>query len=107
MGSIIGKTTQNVDYINHFNEIKLKCEKYKNDQKELLNIFRSEFNIVINNWNSGTLCKYDFDTVTHIIGYIKDKHLFILYNSFLEKWNDGNLKTRDLNVITTYLKRFC
>lgn len=93
--------------INHLTDVKNKCEINKSNQKILLKIFKNEFNILIKIWNDGKIHGYHFEPLTYVMKYIDDKQLFIIYNTFIQKWNSGILNSNDFNIITEYLNKFC
>jgi len=94
--------TQNeINYIRH---LRIKCDASNMNQYQLLNIFRSEYNIIIEKWNNGTIRGHDFTPCTTIISYINNDVMRMDYNTIVTKYNNGELSSKELTQFSLKLK---
>ena len=68
-------------------------------------MFLKEFNIMCVKWNAGKLYGYHFNTCSHIINYLDDKHLFAIYHGLINKWNNGQINGCDFDLLNNYLNK--
>ncbi len=88
---------------NHNEAIKDICNINKTDQSLLLKLFRDEWDKLCVLWNNNKLHGYNFKHCTVIISYLQDKYLFMLYNKLIDKWNIGECKGNDFELISKYI----
>ena len=65
--------------------VKNECEINVKNKQFLINMFSKEFNIMCVKWNHGKLYGYHFNACSHIINYLDDKYLFVIYDRLINK----------------------
>ncbi len=99
----LGNSAIQIEENKHKEVIKEMCNSNKTDQKFLLKLFRDEYDKICVLWNNNKIHGYHFIHCTFIISYLQDKYLFTLYNKLIDKWNIGECKGNDFELISKYI----